>query len=88
MKFPEHKAELSLTHNEHKSVYMTVAQAIANDDHGYTDECWVSPEQRQKAIDTNDCWVLHWYPNSPVGFYILSAADLDVLLAAACEVRT
>ncbi len=85
IQWPAHKASLHLTHNEHLSVYQTVQQSIDDADHGYRDECWVSPEQKQKAIDTNDCWTLQWYPETPVGFFILSAADLDVLLAAANE---
>jgi hypothetical protein len=64
-------------------VYRTVQQSIDLEDHGYTEDCWVSPEQMQKAIDTNECWFLQWYPETPIGFNILSAADLDVLLAAA-----
>lgn len=83
MEFPKHKASLHLMHNDHLSYYATVEQAIKNDDHGYNEDCWVSPEQRQKAIETNECWSLQWYPETPVGFYILSAADLDVLLDAA-----
>lgn len=85
IKWPKHEASLYLTHNEHKSNYQTVQKAIDAGDHGYEDDCWVSPEQRQKAIDTNDCWSLQWYPKTPVGFCILSAADLDVLLEAAVK---
>lgn len=85
MNFPNHKASLTLTHNDHKDVYETVAQFIEKEQHGYTAECWVSDEQKQKAINNNDCWTIQWYPDTPIGFYILAAADLDVLLAAACE---
>ena len=81
MKFPVHRASLTLTHNDHLSVYKTVKQAIDDEDHGYED--WVSPEQKQKAIETNDCWFLQWYPYTPTGFEILAAADLEVLLTAA-----
>lgn len=83
--WPPHKASLHLTHNDHKSYYKTVAEAIEQDDFGYGDDDWVSPEQKQKAIDTNECWTLQWYPETPVGFCKLSAADFDVLLAAANE---
>lgn len=82
IKWPRHEASLTLTHNEHKNYYQTVAESIERDDFGYQDDCWVSPEQRQKAIDTNDCWTLQWYPNTPVCFRIQSAADLDALLAS------
>lgn len=85
MNWPRHEASLHLTHNDHKSYYLTVAQAIESGDHGYTDDCWISPEQKQKAIDTNECWTLQWYPNTPVGFHILSAANLDLLLIKANE---
>jgi len=82
-KWPAHKASMHLTHNDHLSYYQTVEQSILSRDHGYTDDCWVSSEQRQKAIDTNECWFIQWYPETPVGFCILSAADLDALLEAA-----
>jgi len=81
MKFPDHKCALILTHNEHKNVYMTVAESIDQRSFAYCD--WVSSEQKEKAIATNECWSLQWYPETPVGFCLLSAADLDVLLEAA-----
>ena len=83
LEWPRHEASLHLTHNDHKSIYQTVKQSIDDERHGYSYDCWVSPEQKQKAIETNDCWMLQWYPDTPVGFCILAAADLDVLLAAA-----
>lgn len=83
MNWPAHKASLHLTHNQHLAYYLTVAQSIDQNDYGYEEECWVSPEQKQKAIDTNECWTLQWYPNTPIGFNLLSAADLDVLIQAA-----
>lgn len=85
MKFPRHEASLHLTHNQHKAYYRTVKESIEDGDHGYQKDDWVSEEQMQKAIDTNECWELHWYPDTPVGSYSLSAADLDVLLEAASQ---
>lgn len=84
MKFPKHEGELSLTHNEHKSYYKTVHECVENDEL-YGDEYWVSMEQKQKALDSNECWILQWYPYSPTGFELLIAADLHVLLQAASE---
>jgi hypothetical protein len=81
--WPKHKASMHLTHNEHLSYYRTVKQSIEDNDHGYEDDCWISEEQKQKAIETNECWILQWYPETPVGFCILAAADLDVLIEAA-----
>lgn len=85
MKFPDHKCSLILTHNGHLDYYMSVADAIQDGNFGCKDEDWISEEQKQKAIDTNDCWTLQWYPHTPVGFNLMSAADLDLLLKAACD---
>jgi len=82
--FPKHLA-LILTHNDHLLYYQTVEESIELGDHGY--DCWISEEQRERAIATNDCWTLQWYPDTPVGFVILSAADLDVLLEAALRLK-
>ena len=83
MKFPRHEASLHLTHNQHKAYYRTVQDEIDDDGHGYREDDWISSEQRQKAIDTNECWTLQWYPDTPIGSYVLSAADLEPLLEAA-----
>lgn len=78
--FPPHKGELNLTHNEHKSSYRTVAQYIADRPEEYSDSDWVSEEQKAKAIETNELWTLHWYPETPIGFCLFHAADLEALL--------
>ncbi len=81
IKWPRH-LELSLRHNQHKNYYETVQEAIDSGDHGYKPDDWVSSDQMTCAIATNECWTLQWYPDTPVGFCLLSAADLDVLLEA------
>jgi hypothetical protein len=83
--FPQHKCSLTLAHNNHKDYYTTVEQAIESEDHGYRNDDWISKEQKQKAIETNDCWTIQWYPETPIGFVLMSGADLDVLLEAACN---
>jgi len=87
MQFPEHKASLRLTHNEHLDYYQTVENWIEENGTRHF-ATWVSDDQKQKAIETNEFWVLQWYPDTPVGFYCLAAADLDVLLAASCDPET
>lgn len=79
-KFPPHKASLHLTHNQHKAYYLTVAQSVAGDDFGYTADCWVSEAEKQKAIETDECWTLQWYPDTPIGFHTASASTLEALL--------
>jgi hypothetical protein len=81
----EHSS-LSLEFNSHKSSYQTLAQAVEdNFNEWYGDEDFVSPEEKQRAIDTNTLWSLQWYPRSPVGFCLLHASSLDALLKAAAE---
>lgn len=87
MNFPRHEASLHLTHNDHLSCYQRVQDAVNQSDFGYANDDWVDDIQKQKAIDTNDCWTLQWYPDTPVGFYKKSAADLDVLLEYCCAIE-
>ena len=85
MKFPRHDCSLTLIHNAPRDCYNTVAQVCDESDScydpWYEDEAWISEEQRQKAIATNEVWSLSWYPSSPVGFlHHRHAADLDSLM--------
>lgn len=81
--FPHHEFSLKLIHNDHRSCHITVAQAAERGHPGYEDEHWVSPEQKTKAVETDECWTLQWRPDVAVSYHTLSAADLDALLAAA-----
>lgn len=44
---------------------------------------WVSPEERERALDQNSVWTLHWYPDTPVGFCRLRASTLSAVVDAA-----
>lgn len=86
--FPRHDCELILSHNTHKNNYQTIEQwekdlkACSNEDDADPVKFgWVSVEQRDKAIAKNSVWELHWYPDTPIGFFRIFACDLDVLLA-------
>ena len=74
---PAHKCGLFITHNEHKDYYRTVAQEIEDDNSRHYD--WVSPVEMQKAVETDEMWVLQWYPNTPIGFNCIAAASLPAL---------
>ena len=67
---PEHKCGLHLIHNEHRDVYETVEQFYDVDD-------FISEEEWHKAVAEDSVWVLHWYPNTPVGFTRIAASTLD-----------
>lgn len=83
MNLPNHKYGLFLTHNEHLNYYDTAEQWL-NDNSDRAP--FATPEERQKAIDTNSIWVLQWYPHTPVGFRIIAGATLEEVLARSTEV--
>lgn len=75
MRFPKHKAGLSLEHNQHKNVYETALDWITA--HEWCN--WKDEESKQRAIDTDEIWTLQWYPETPVGFCAVAAPTLKEL---------
>jgi hypothetical protein len=76
IKFPKHVC-LELTHNEHTVNYDSVEAYIKK----YVDEeSWISKEEKEKAISTNEIWELIWYPDTPGGYCSLCASSLEALL--------
>jgi hypothetical protein len=71
--------QLYLTFNDDAGSYMTVKEAESNGD---THGDWVSEKEKEKGMATNSKWNLQWYPESPVGFCILSASSLPALFEA------
>lgn len=80
MKFPEHKCGLYLSHNEHRDVYEIIQDCYEPDD-------FVSLEDRQKCIDTNECWGLQWYPDTPTGFHRVLGSSLELVMAEALRIE-
>jgi hypothetical protein len=76
---PEHKGELSITHNRHKSNYETVEECLSWGE-GVSDDEFATPTTKQKMIDTNEMWECQWYPDTPVGFCRVFASTLEELL--------
>ena len=83
MKLPRHEVALSIHHNEHKTYYSTVAEELSLLD---SEPCWLSSEDRQKAIDNDDMWEIMWYPKTPVGFHRVAASSLEGVLQLACAI--
>jgi len=79
---PAHKASLDIHHNNHLSCYLTVQEAIDDEWEEFKEDVWVSEEEKQRAIETNECWSLQWYPDTPCGFNLKSASTLLALLQA------
>lgn len=74
-----------LTFNNHRSYYLTAQAACDEDEHGMRADDWVSPEERAFAIENESVWTFQWYPNTPVGFCILSAGRLGALMHAVAK---
>lgn len=71
---PKHAAGLYITHNDHKNVYYTI-----EDHYSIDDREWVSLEEKQKAIELDSVWELHWYPDTPIGSYKVVASSLEAI---------
>jgi hypothetical protein len=69
---PEHKCGLYLEHNVHKDVYETIEE-------NYDPRDFVSDEEWTKAVELDSVWRLQWYPDTPVGFYVVCASTLAAL---------
>jgi len=80
MKFPEHKCGLYLSHNPHRDVY-------EKPEDFYRAEFSISPEDWQKCIDTDDVWDLQWYPDTPIGFYLVIGSSLELVMAEALRIE-
>lgn len=82
VKFPMHKASMTITHNPHKDSYQSAQDWIIENEsdieHLYE---WISDEERQLAIDTDSIWTIQVYPNTPIGFYAYAASTFETLLA-------
>ena len=79
----EHSS-LSLSFNDQVGPnYCTVAEGI---ELGMFDSSrWASEEEKQRAVETNRAWTLHWYPDTPNGFCAVSASSLEAVVAAVLE---
>lgn len=75
--WPNHLGGLHIVHNDHKSNYITVQQAIERNYHGYDPDDFPDAEELAIAIATDSVWMIQWYPDTPVGFYNVSAATFE-----------
>ena len=84
MKFPPHKASMTITHNQHKDYYQDITKYIQEEERENHFN-WPNDKERELAIATNEIWEVHWYPKTPIGFHCVVAATFDKALEFACE---
>ena len=83
--FPPHKCGLYLTHNEHRDYYEKLEDFIV--EKGLTMD-FDSEEEIQEAMRTDECWVLQWYPDMPIGSHSVAGPTLNGVLARAMAIST
>lgn len=84
MKLPKH-INIEITHNPH-SVYYESAKDYIGEKILYeewSDNDFISQEDKQVCIDSNDFWTIHWYPKTPVSFCYVVASTLEKALEVA-----
>lgn len=86
MKLPKHKCGLYLEHNAYKDYYDTIERAHEDLDRDKL-TLWANDESRKRSLETKEVWTLHWYPNTPIGFYKIAAPTLEELLSFAEEIE-
>jgi len=83
MNLPADKYGLFLEHNPHRVYHQTVEEYVENLQLG---ESWVSPEEEAHAKGLDDFWIIQWYPDTTVGFYVLLGHSLEELLKEASKI--
>lgn len=73
---PQHVG-MHLEHNPHKLLYEKSEDYI--DSHDMKDD-FQSVSDYEASVATDQLWVIHWYPNTPVGFNRICAPSLRRLL--------
>ena len=73
------KCGVHLTINDHRDVYETAEQAIEKLEM-FMPDLELDPQVRAKIIETDTLIDLHFYPDTPVGFYKVLHHDLDAAL--------
>ncbi len=78
MKLPKH-INLMIEHNPHRANYETVTQWL-DDENRSAD---VTDDDSAEMLATDEIWVIHWYPETMVGFCAVAAATLEKALERA-----
>jgi hypothetical protein len=84
MKLPRH-VSLSIEHNDHKTIYQPVSEYLIDHEEDASD--FVSEDSMKRAIETNELWSCHWYPDTPVGHCRIYAATLAELMEYLAKVE-
>jgi hypothetical protein len=79
------KAEISLTYREGANCYQTLKQEMEDWPDWY-DDSFSSEEDKAHCIETDKWWSLQFYPETPIGSYVLHGSDPIALIDRAIEI--
>lgn len=74
--FPPHHA-VTVEHNPQFVGYSTVATYLK--DHNDCPPDFMDDADRARCVESNDMWVMTWYPLTPVGSYQIAASSFEKL---------
>lgn len=82
--FPSHIGALELQHNEFFSDFDDVGEWVDycechGGDGSFAVPEWESDDTKQRSIDINEVWTLHWY-HTQIGFHYIAAPTFDELM--------
>lgn len=82
------KSSVSLEYRELSNVYEKLSDRVSYADEGstYMHTSNFLDGELDKCIKTDEYWNLHFYPETPVGFYSAYSNDLDKLLDWALDI--
>ena len=76
--------ELTLTHNDHNAVYLSMAEHIKI----IGDDVFHSEDDILECLVTNEIWELTWHPDTPISFYYVAASTLERVIEVALKVQS
>jgi hypothetical protein len=68
----ENVVSWSLDVNEHRRYYEDIDISDPSE--------WTDPSHMLAAIDNNSCYVLQWYPLTPIGFHVVKSNSFENLM--------
>lgn len=80
------KCSVSVEVNKHRDYYQTAAEFIEEAE-ALMGDCAPkpSPQVKRTMIETDTIIVIHFYPDTPIGFYVVWHFDLDEALKQSLE---
>ncbi len=77
------KCGVFITVNEHKNYYRSAADHI--EEMSFTEDDAMSDEMKEKMIALDTIIRLHFYPETPIGSYVIIDCDLESALYRALQ---